>query len=131
MPDTKPKWGKMTVDQMLAHCNVTYELVYTDKHPRPKNPFIRWVLKTYVKKVVVSEEPYKHNLKTAPHFLITQKKDFENEKQRLIEHIKKTQELGTDYFEGRESHSFGTLTKTEWNTMFAKHLDHHLSQFGV
>ena len=22
--DTQPLWGKMTVDQMLAHCNVTY-----------------------------------------------------------------------------------------------------------
>lgn len=130
-PTTRPLWGKMSVDQMLAHCNVTYELVYTDKHPRPKNPFIRWVLKTYVKKMVVNEEPYKRNLKTAPHFLMTQKKDFEAEKNRLIEYLKKTLELGGAYFEGKESHSFGALTKTEWNNMFSKHLDHHLSQFGV
>ena len=34
--ETKPKWGKMSVDQMLAHCNVTYEMVYEDKHPKPK-----------------------------------------------------------------------------------------------
>ena len=24
----KPQWGKMSVDQMLAHCNVTYEMIY-------------------------------------------------------------------------------------------------------
>jgi len=25
-PNSKPKWGKMTVGQMLAHCSVTYEM---------------------------------------------------------------------------------------------------------
>ena len=32
-PETKALWGKMNVTQMLAHCNVTYELIYDDKHP--------------------------------------------------------------------------------------------------
>lgn len=27
---TKPQWGRMNVAQMLAHCNVTYEMVYED-----------------------------------------------------------------------------------------------------
>lgn len=26
--DTQPKWGKMSVGQMLAHCNVPYEYVF-------------------------------------------------------------------------------------------------------
>ncbi|MCH5683332.1 hypothetical protein LWM68_02995 [Niabella sp. W65] len=54
-----------------------------------------------------------------------------NPKKRLISYLIKTQELGGTYFEGKESHSFGALTQTEWNNMFAKHLDHHLTQFGV
>lgn len=130
-PDTKPVWGEMNVAQMLAHTNVTYELVYTDKHPKPKNPFMKWVLKSFVKKMVVNEEPYKKNMRTAPHFLMTGAKNFEVEKERLINHIKQTQELGEAHFDGKESHSFGALNKTEWNNMFAKHLDHHLTQFGV
>lgn len=130
-PQSQPRWGEMNVAQMLAHCNVTYELVYTDKHPKPKNPFMRWVLKSFVKKTVVSEEPYKKNMRTAPHFLITGNKNFEAEKERLINHIRQTQKLGAEHFDGKESHSFGELDKTEWNNMFAKHLDHHLTQFGV
>ena len=130
-PQSKPLWGRMNVAQMLAHCNVTYELVYTDKHPKPKNPFMRWVLKSFVKNSVVNEEPYKKNMRTAPHFVMETEKNFEEEKQRLIDHIKQTQELGADHFDGKESHSFGVLNKTEWNNMFAKHLDHHLGQFGV
>lgn len=131
LPESKPQWGQMTVAQMLAHCNVTYELVYTDKHPKPKNPFMKWVLKSFVKKMVVSEEPYKKNTRTAPYFLMETEKNFKEEQHRLINHIRQTQELGADYFDGKESHSFGVLNKTEWNNMFAKHLDHHLTQFGV
>ena len=45
--------------------------------------------------------------------------------------ITKTQELGEQYFDGKESHSFGNLTSNEWNNLFYKHLEHHLTQFGV
>ena len=129
-PDTKGLWGKMAVAQMLAHCNVSYELVYEDKHPKP-NAFMKFILKTFVKKKVVNEEPYKHNNPTAPAFIIKDDKDFNAEKNRLINYINKSRELGEAYFDNKESHSFGKLTKTEWNNMFSKHLDHHLKQFGV
>ncbi|MDB5014463.1 MAG: hypothetical protein JWQ25_2665 [Daejeonella sp.] len=128
--NSQPKWGKMNVAQMLAHCNVTYELVYEDKHPKP-NFLLKFILKTFVKKIVVSETPFKHNEKTAPMFLITDSRDFEAEKERLINHINKTQELGISYFDNKLSHSFGVLNTTEWNNMFYKHLNHHLTQFGV
>ena len=127
---SKPNWGKMAVAQMLAHCNVTYELVYETKHKNPKG-LKKWLLKTFVKNIVVSEKPYKKNSRTAPEFLITSDKDFDIEKNRLIAYIQKTQELGETYFDNKESHSFGRLTKSEWNNMFYKHLNHHLTQFGV
>ena len=128
--NSKSKWGKMTVDQMLAHCNVTYEMVYTDKYPKP-NYFKRFLLKTFVRKTVVGEKLYPKNGRTAPQFLITNEREFEKEKKQLNSYIIKTQELGSDYFDNKESHSFGNLTKAEWNNMFYKHLDHHLNQFGV
>ncbi len=68
---------------------------------------------------------------SAPQFIITDQKEFNTEKNRLINFILKTQELGDTYFEGKESLSFGNLTSKEWNNMFAKHLDHHFGQFGV
>ncbi|MBA3649394.1 MAG: DUF1569 domain-containing protein [Chitinophagales bacterium] len=128
-PATQPLWGKMSVDQMLAHCNVTYEMIYEDKHAKP-NAFMRVILKMLVKKKVVSEAPYKHSNPTAPAFKITGSKNFEEEKSRLINYIRRTQQSGAD-FEGKESHSFGRLTTTEWNNLMSKHLDHHLTQFGV
>lgn len=123
-------WGKMSVDKMLAHCNVTYELVYESKHPKP-GAFKSFMLKLFVKSIVVGEKPYRKNSQTAPEFLIKDSRVFETEKARLIQYITKTQQLGEKHFEGKESHSFGNLTAKEWNNMFYKHLDHHLQQFGV
>jgi hypothetical protein len=128
--NTPPLWGKMNIAQMLAHCNVIYEYVYEDKHVKP-GAFKKFILRLLVKNAVVNEKPYKRNGRTAPDFLITDKKDFEIEKGRLIDFIEKTQELGERHFDNKDSHSFGRLTKSEWNNMFYKHLDHHLSQFNV
>ena len=129
-PDSQPLWGKMTVGQMLAHCNVTYEMVFDNIHPKP-NSIVRFILKLFIKNTVVNEVPYKHNSSTAPQFIIKDSKDFEKERVRLVNYIYKTQELGEAHFDGKESLSFGALTKSEWNNMFYKHLDHHLRQFGV
>ncbi|MFV9549596.1 DUF1569 domain-containing protein [Algibacter sp. PT7-4] len=130
LPTTQPQWGKMSVDQMLAHCNVIYEMTFDDKHPKP-NGFTKLLLKLFVKKAVVGEKPYKKNSRTAPQFVITNEKNFVEEKARLTDYLRKTQSLGENYFDGKAYLSFGVLTKQEWNNMFYKHLDHHLTQFGV
>lgn len=129
-PSSKPNWGKMNVGKMLAHCNVAYEMVYEDIHPKP-NALKKLILKLFVKKIVVGEKLYKKNGQTAPEFIIKDSRKFELEKKRLIDYINKTQQLGENHFDGKESHSFGVLTKQEWSNMLSKHLDHHLSQFGV
>jgi len=129
-PDTTPLWGSMSAPQMLAHCNVTYEMVYDNIHPKP-NFFMKFILKSLVKNKVVTEAPYGQNGQTAPQFIISGSRDFNKEKQRLIDFIEKTQKLGANEFEQKESHSFGKLSSNEWNNMFYKHLDHHLRQFGV
>lgn len=129
-PETQPQWGKMDVGQMLAHCNVTYEMVDDETHTKP-NAIMRFFLNIFVKSTVVGEKPYKKNSRTAPAFLITDARNFEKEKKRLVDYIQTTQQLGEAHFDGKESHSFGKLNVTEWNNMFYKHLDHHLTQFGV
>ncbi|WP_025761784.1 DUF1569 domain-containing protein [Dyadobacter tibetensis] len=129
-PSSQPQWGKMNVAQMLAHCCVSYEYVYDNKHKKP-NVVMRFFLKTFVKDAVVNEKPYPRNSRTAPDFIISDSRDFEKEKTRLIGYIRRTQQLGEKHFDQKESHSFGTLSEMEWNNMFYKHLNHHLIQFGV
>lgn len=129
-PETQAKWGTMSVDQMLAHCNVTYDMDFTGNYPKP-NSIAKFMLKLFVKNTVVGDKPYKKNTGTAPQFKMKGKKDYAAEKAKLIDYITKVQQLGIEHYEGRESNSFGALTGKEWNNMFYKHLDHHLTQFGV
>lgn len=128
--ETQRLWGKMDVAQMMGHCNVAYEIVYTDKHPKP-GAFGRFMAKLFAKNIVIGDKPYKKNNPTAPIFKISESRDFEVEKKRLIDHLQKTQELGAGHFDGKENPAFGKLTAKQWNTLFSKHLDHHLQQFGV
>ena len=69
-PDTKNIWGKMNGAQMLAHCNVTYEMVYEDKHPKSKG-FKKFILKLLLRPIVIGEKTYKKNSPTAPAFVIS------------------------------------------------------------
>lgn len=129
-PNTQPQWGKMNVVQMLAHCNVTYEMIFENNFPKPTG-IKKLILKYIIKNIVVGEKPYKKGIPTAPQFIITDSREFEVEKNRLIHYINKVQQLGENFFDGKESHSFGKLTKQQWNNMLSKHLNHHLAQFGV
>lgn len=129
-PESQRQWGKMSVDQMLAHCCVAYEMIYEpDKHPKPKFP-MSLILKLIVKPMVTGDKPPRKDSPTAPQFIISDAREFEKERTRLIDYINRTTELGADHFDGRESHSFGVLNKTQWSNMLYKHIDHHLQQFG-
>jgi hypothetical protein len=129
-PDSPALWGKMNVAQMLAHCCVPYEMAFENKH-KPPGRIKRFLLRKFAMDGVVSEKPYPRNAFTAPQFRIADQKEFEKERARLIGYIRKTAELGGDHFDGRDYPSFGPLARFQWNNMFYKHLDHHLSQFGA
>ena len=130
-PETQRKWGKMSVDQVLAHLNVAYDLTFTpEKFPKPS--FIaKFLLSRFVKPKITNEIPYKQSLPTSPAFIIADERNFEEEKAKLIGNIQRVQQLGREAFEGKENINFGKMTAQCWNNMFAKHLNHHLDQFGV
>lgn len=130
-PESQRKWGKMSVDQVLAHLNVAYSFIFEpEKHKKPS--FIaKFLLQNFVKSKIVNDMPYKQSLPTSPVFIIADQRNFEEEKKKLIGNIQRVQQLGKEAFEGKENLSFGKMTSAEWNNMLAKHLNHHLEQFGV
>lgn len=130
-PDAQPQWGLMTVAQMLAHVNVAYEIVHEPgKHARP-GAVGRFFAKLFAKALVVGDKPYGRGGPTAPSFIVKEARDFDQEKARLLTYIDTTYQQGEQHYEGLENMTFGVLTAKQWNTLFAKHLDHHLRQFGV
>ncbi|MBK8948949.1 MAG: DUF1569 domain-containing protein [Flavobacteriales bacterium] len=132
--DTRPQWGRMNAAQMLAHVSRPYEMVcdpnHSATHKRP-NGFVRFLLKRFLKPIVVGPKPYAKNSRTAPSFVVADERVLEIERKRLIGYIGQVQAWGTTHFDGKDNHSFGVMTAQEWNNLFAKHLEHHLRQFGV
>lgn len=130
-PESQRLWGKMDVARMLAHLNVSFEMIYEpDKHPRAKFP-MSLILRYLVKPMVVGEKPLRRDSPTAPQFIMKSDKDFDAERTRLIDYINRTVELGESHFDRRDYVSFGVLTKTQYSNMLYKHIDHHLQQFGA
>ncbi|MBB4080445.1 hypothetical protein GGR28_003079 [Lewinella aquimaris] len=129
-PDTKPLWGKMNAAQMLAHLNVAYDMETGDQ-PVNNNFLMRFFLKTFVKHGVVGPDPYPRNTRTAPQFVISDERDFERERAKLIAHLERVAGMGEAAYEGKENVSFGAMSAEEWSVMYQKHLEHHMGQFGV
>lgn len=128
--DTVPQWGKMNASQMLAHLNVAYD-INSGKIPVSYNPIMRFMLKLFVKDIVVGKKPYAKNGRTAPVFIVEGARDFAAEKAKLISNMKAVEAEGAAAYEGKFSASFGKLSSQEWSNQFWKHMDHHFTQFGV
>ena len=121
------QWGKMDVAQMLAHVQVPMG-VALGTHTVKGNWLMKLILPLF-KKNLYDEKPWKPGLPTDKTFIMTgQSKDFENEKNQLLDKINRFTETNMI----SEQHPvFGKLTKEQWSKATWKHIDHHLKQFGV
>lgn len=121
------QWGKMSVGQMAWHCQYPLELAIKNKENNSKG---NWLIKTFFKKSLYNDKPWRKNLPTAPQLKAKEPKDFTaefNELSKLVDEFKNLQDRDTWY----PHPTFGAFTKEQWGQMQYKHLDHHLTQFGV
>jgi hypothetical protein len=128
-PASQRQWGKMNVAQMMAHCSTTLECA-TGKVKLPRL-LIGRILGPLVKSSYLSEKPFSKNSPTDKSFIIADERDFDAEKQKLLQLIKEFSEGGEEKCTTHPHSFFGKLTPAQWGTSMYKHLDHHLRQFGV
>jgi hypothetical protein len=126
-PKSSRQWGKMSVDQMLWHVNTALEIAIgrVDAAPeRAKMPqwFLRWAVLNlpWPKGAPTTKEA----IPRAPSY------DFEWEKTRALSLIK---EMSLRDLRGKWPNQavLGPMTGAQWSCLQAKHLDHHLRQFGA
>ncbi|WGK63595.1 DUF1569 domain-containing protein [Croceiramulus getboli] len=125
-PESTPLWGQMTVAQMLHHCQFPFKIALSDE-PRKRswNPLF-----LLFKKSLINDKPFRKNLPTSKQLKVTEKKDFEKEQRILLD-------LVDSFYKKRDQKAwqphplFGHFTPREWGRLEFKHLDHHLTQFGV
>jgi DinB superfamily len=124
--DARRQWGKMTIDQMLWHVNVSMREAVGAYTPRIKElpvpkALLRWA---------VINLPWGRGARTRPDMYAVSTHDFEEQKAQclsLIDRIVATP-LSAEW---PRSASTGKMTGKHWSQLTAKHLDHHLRQFGA
>ena len=126
--ESKPKWGTMSASQMFAHCAEIQD-VWNGKELKGTPLFVR-LIGPFMKKLVLGDKPYPRNSRTHTQYMMTDPKVFEEEKAHLISAITMFHEARSDTSDFKHG-IFGTFTHDEKGLAVFKHLDHHLTQFGV
>lgn len=122
------RWGKMDLQQMLAHCTTQLKIAVGEVSSITQGPsFMRsrlgkWMLFSAVPWPRGSQTPTEMNAELA-NFSLT---DIETEKRRLLAYIEKAK--GQEQLKPHPF--FGKLNRGEWARLIYKHLDHHLKQFS-
>ncbi|MFI5171798.1 MAG: DUF1569 domain-containing protein [Chitinophagales bacterium] len=128
-PTTQQIWGNMTVSQMLAHIQQPIRVALGEF--KPKRTIFAMIFGGIAKKQLINEKPFKKGLPTDPSFVISNERNFDDEKNKSIDLIRRINAAGIDGMTKDKHPVFGKMNGEEWNLLMLKHLDHHLRQFGV
>ena len=123
------QWGKMEVAQMLAHSKEAFKVPLSETSL--KRSIIGLLLGGMIKNKLHNDIPWKKNLPTAPQFIVKDSRNFEIEKAELLSLINKFHKSTPSSIEKIVHPMFGKFTGEQWGRAMYKHLDHHLTQFGV
>ena len=117
----------MSVDQMLWHVNRTLQLHLGEiTGPRERTSLPRSVMK-----FLVLNLPWPKGAPTLAALVAKEQQyDFAQERQRCLELLDRFAQRRLDE-EWPENPVFGKVSGTDLSRLQAKHLDHHLRQFGV
>lgn len=127
-PDSKPTWGKMTIDQMLHHVNLVLMEALGEHTAKPNirglpEPLVRWL---------IIHIPWGKGSPTRPDMLIPagDHYDFAQEKAKCLSMIDRFLAKPMEAKDWPRAANFA-MTGRHWSLLQYKHLDHHLTQFGV
>jgi hypothetical protein len=127
-PDTRPRWGKMSVGQVLCHLTDNMRMVLGEIETRSKNKKLFQAFP--VKQLVIYWLPWPRGVPTAPELLVTAPATFQADADRLRALVERFG-AEADHAHGRIHPLFGRLSTSDWGVLQYRHFDHHLGQFGV
>ena len=128
-PNSQRLWGKMSVSQMLEHCQKPLEVATGSLEL--KRTFIGFLFGKIAKKVFIGNKPLSKNMPTVKDFIIKSDSDFDTQKTILVSRIIDFGIKGSSIIGIKTHPFFGEMTNDEWGILTFRHLDHHLIQFGV
>ena len=127
-PDRRPSWGRLTAPEMVCHvsCALRQGLGEYDVGP-PTGPLrfppLNWLM--------IHAVPWpKGKAKSPPEFLAVKPTTWEGDVGALRTLVEKFGQRSPDA-EWPASKVFGRISGHSWGVLQHKHLNHHLTQFGV
>jgi hypothetical protein len=127
-PASSARWGRLSVDRMLAHLAQSARMALGELTVKPKG---RRLFQTFpVKHLILYVLPFPKGAPTAPELLAAPPESLESHRQTLLEAVERMAK-GPAHGPGPAHPLFGPLTREEWGVLMHKHSDHHLRQFGA
>ena len=126
-PDSKACWGRMNAAQMMSHCAAPMSVAVGEMKLKKT---ILVLLGRLVKKRTLSEKPFPKGSPTAKEYRRHDECNFDAEKKNFLELFHKIA-TGPSAVTCLDHPFFGKMTPEEWGRLLYKHIDHHLTQFGV
>lgn len=125
-PQHKPLWGKMNAGQMVAHCAGPLRAAMGEMKVTEKWTPFRIGLLRYL---VIYKMPWPKGAPTAPEFIHQGVEDLDSNRRQLAEALER---FAAQRHNGLRPHAaFGPLSEKDWGCLTWRHLDHHLTQFGL
>ena len=121
------KWGKFNATQMVQHIGEPLRAAMGEMEVAPKNGPFRNPLLRYL---VIYWLPWPKGAPTAPEFIPQLGGDIEANRCEF----KRTFDLFVRYMQEKRPlphPAFGALSREHWGVLTYRHVDHHLTQFGV
>lgn len=131
-PSKQPLWGRMSAHQMLCHVADAFRVAEGSK---PASSVANWFTRHVVRRLAL-QTPLRPPRGIRGPKEVDQLQDgtsptvFEGDRAETLRLIERFRRLPPTHAFG-EHPMFGPMTHDEWLIFHAKHLDHHLRQFGV
>lgn len=125
--ETRPRWGKMNAEQMLAHLVEAMRMGLGEFTPRPKRMVTRY---PPFRQLFVYWLPWPKGAPTARELLPSDRREIDVSKREIVRLVNAIAERQSEK-EWPDHPAFGKLGGRGWGVLGWRHIDHHLRQFGL
>lgn len=126
-----PKWGKMTVEEMLTHCSTAIKMGMGDIPGKAQFGKAKAAL---ARLLFIDLFPFPKGSPTAPELHprmgLRKPEEFARERDILIAQLHRINGAADDHVFA-DHPVFRQMGRKRWGQLVYKHIDHHLRQFGV
>jgi hypothetical protein len=126
-PSATPRWGRMNAPQMVEHLANALRMAFGDVTCRERRLPLRW---TPIKQLIIYVLPFPRGAPTAAELLQPPAGDFPQSVADCRALVQRFAHEPAERAWPRHP-AFGALSRRDWGVLAYKHMDHHLTQFGV